>query len=269
MPQKRSRSKSLTRNSTARRRLFPRRRRRRSSFATKVKKIVLRTSETKYKGCDLTWMTDPATGDNYTTLQQAQRRMTNNSCTLVRLWDTSTSSITGIWPSQGDTDSNREGDRIMCTGFMIRGLFSVHPQFQGLRVKMFYVPYNDGQGNPNDMSAFFHNVSTTSGTVASWPVSPHQAKRWPGARYLGTITSKHFSPAIDAAGNTKSSVVIFKKWVPLKKSVTFLHDAATQPSNMPQKGVLLFFAYASTEWSRTTTIADSFDVNATLYWKDV
>lgn len=243
--------------------------RRRRTFVSKVKKTVLKLAETKYKGCDLTWMTDPATGDNYTTLQQAQRRLTNNSCTLVRLWDETTNSVTGIWPSQGDGDANREGDRIMCTGLMIRGLMNVHPQFQGLRVKMFYVPYQAGQGNPNNLSEFFHNVSTTAGTVASWPISPFQAKRWPGARYLGTLTTKHFTPAEDSAGNPKASIVMFKKWIPLKKSINYISDAVTQPSNMPPKGVLLFFAYASTEWSRTITVADSFDVNATLYWKDL
>lgn len=113
------------------------------SFATRVKRTVLKMSETKYKNLDITANTNAFDGDG--DLQSGQSRVFNNGGTEFRIWDNQTTSTNGIWPSQGDTDANREGDRIMCIGMKIRGKLTFLPQYRNSLVKAWYVPYNDLQ----------------------------------------------------------------------------------------------------------------------------
>ena len=89
--------------------------------------------------------------------QNNYTRVFNNRGTAYRLWDATTTSVNGLWPQQGGSDGHREGDRIMCTGFRIRGRANFLPQFKNCIVKMFYVPYNNVQGKPEDVEDFFHN----------------------------------------------------------------------------------------------------------------
>jgi hypothetical protein len=242
---------------------YARKTRARKSFATKVKRTVLKLSETKYKSLDINASTNQFDGEG--TYQANYHRIFQNSGTRFRLWSDETTSTNGIWPSQGETDANREGDRIYCTGIKIRGSVSFAPNLREAIVKAWYVPYNDLQGEPYSNSEFFHNVSGNQGL---WPLSPIQTKRWPGARYLGTIkppTNLNQSPT---DGDPIATGKLFSWWIPMKKKVFFLKDNVTTTSGLPQNGVIVMYAYSYGN-TVTTTAISGVEMHATLYWKDL
>ena len=240
---------------------------RRKSFATRVKRTVLKMSETKYKNLDVTANTNQFDGDG--TYQTAQSRIFNQGGTRFRLWSDVTTSQSGIWPSQGDTDANREGDRIMCVGMKIRGKLTFLPQYRNALIKAWYLPYNDLQGEPYNTSEFFHNV-TGGGLVGLWPLSPIQCKRWPGARYLGEIKPPKELNQNNADGDPENTAVLFQYWIPMKRKIHFLRDDVTTPSGMPRNGVIVMFGSSMlSDTAITVTVAANVDMHATLYWKDI
>lgn len=254
--------------SRTRRRLFPntKARKARRTFATKVKKTVLKMSETKFKGMDVTSNTNPTDGAG--SYQTTHKRLFNNVGHRWRLWDNTTTSTNGVFPSQGDTDANREGDRIMATGIRIRGKLEFDPRFVRSLVKAYYVPYNDLQGDPHKTDEFFHNL--TGFPVGLWPLSPMQTKRWPGAKFLGTIHCPTTYNRDIANGNPINTARLFNFWIPMKRKVHFLKDDVTTPSGLPQNGTIVLFASVMKDGIPTTaTVIPHVDMHATLYWKDV
>jgi hypothetical protein len=96
----------------------------------------------------------------------------HNAVQAFRLWDNTTDSVTGIWPSLGDSDANRDGDRIMCTGMMLRGVVNFNANAQGAMIKLFYLPFESSQGDPLDTNALFHNATSYGGGVIGlWQVA--------------------------------------------------------------------------------------------------
>lgn len=260
---KRARSRSASRRPTARRRLFPtRRRKRRSTFASKVKKVILKTSETKHKVLPV----DYGRGKDDLSFSNVTERhdVNHNDIQAFRLWDNTTNSTTGLWPSQGDTDSNRDGDRIMATGIMLRGEVNFNANAQGAMIKLFYIPFESSQGDPLDINDLFHNATSYGGgAVGLWQVAPIQTKRWPGIRYLTTIKM----PMGLNVGNDNYPVR-FKKWLSMKKSINFLHDAVTTPANMSTNGYILAIGDGKSNLTQNYVVG-TIRMGATLYWKDV
>lgn len=245
---------------------YARKVRAKKTFASKVKKTVLKMSETKFKGMDVKDNTN--TFDGTGTYQSAQKRLFNNSGHRWRLWDSTTTSINGIFPSQGDSDANREGDRIMCTGIKIRGKLEFNAQHARSVVKAYYVPYNDLQGEPYETDEFFYNL--TGFPVGLWPLSPMQTKRWPGAKYLGQITCPATLNQSMVDGDPETTSRLFSFWIPIKRKIYFLKDDVTTPSGLPQNGTIVLFASVMKDGvATTTTIVPHVDMHATLYWKDV
>jgi len=236
--------------------------RRKNNFARSVKKIILKQSETKHKVLPL----DYGRGVNDPTFSNVAERhnVDHNSIQAFRLWETGTTSVTGLWPSQGDTDSNREGDRIMCTGFMLRGEVNFNANAQGAMVKLFYLPYESSQGNPLSINDIFHNpTSYGGGANGLWQVAPIQNKRWPGLQYLTTIKM----PMGLNVGNDNYPVR-FRKWVPIKRSINFLHDGTTAPANLPTNGYILAVGDGKANLTAAYAVG-AIRMGAALYWKDV
>lgn len=245
---------------------YARKSRAKRSFQSRVKKTVLKMSETKYKGMDVTSNTNTFDGNG--SYQTAQKRLFNNTGHRWRLWDNTTNSANGVWPSQGDTDANREGDRIMATGIKIRGKLEFNAQHSRQVVKAYYVPYNDLQGDPRETDEFFHNL--TGFPVGLWPLSPMQTKRWPGAKYLGRINCPETLNQSMTDGDPETTSRLFQFWIPLKKKIHFIRDDVTTPSGLPQNGVIVLFASVMKDGVATSvTTVPHVDMHATLYWKDV
>lgn len=101
--------------------------RRRRRATTRIKKTILKMSETKYKSFYANDMNDAFDPDGgiLNDRNETSRRLGHNRITRVRLWDETTTAANGLWPQPGDQDSSREGDRINCTGFKVRGKFQL------------------------------------------------------------------------------------------------------------------------------------------------
>ena len=268
MPEKRKKTYTRGQKPRVRRKLYDTNKpgRRRMSFQARVKKTVLKMSETKYKGMDVKYNTNANDGNG--SYQYGFKRLFNNSGHRWRLWDSGTTSANGIWPSQGDTDANREGDRIMATGIKVRGKLEFNAQHARSIVKAYYVPYNDLQGDPRKTDEFFHNL--TGFPVGLWPLSPMQTKRWPGAKYLGQIDCPPTLNQSMTDGDPETTSKLFNFWIPLNCEVNFIKDDVTTPSGMPQNGTIVLFASVMKDGvAVTTTIVPNVDMHATLYWKDI
>ena len=147
---------------------------------------------------------------------------------------------------------------------------SCSPNLRESIVKAWYVPYNDLQGEPFNTSEFFHNVQANAGLVSLWPLSPVQCKRWPGARYLGTIKPPTHLNESSTDGDPLTTAKLFQFWIPLKRKIFFLKDNVTTTSGLPQNGVILLFASSMLQDTAiTVTVLSGVDMHATLYWKDL
>lgn len=245
---------------------------------TRIKKTLLNLSETKYKSFDVNAVA-PSTSNTATAMivDAADKSFRNNRILRMRLWDETTNATNGLWPQPGYQDSGREGDRIMCTGIRIRGVVEIPQAMNGSIIKVFYLPYNTNQGDPQAINNLFHAVT---GGIGSWPVCALQTKRWPGIRYLGRLRTPPVVPYTTQTVDTMSDSgttqrtrgdkpVFFKFWIPLKKAITFLHDTSTSPANMPMRGEILIMSWADMDVSQGTVVGKVADCTATLYWKDI
>lgn len=220
--------------------VYKRKRYNRSKFAKAVKKVLLKTCETKYVSKSIS-----TTNFYHDTLKG------------INLWD---GGATTLFPPQGDSDGNRNGDEIYVTGIMIRGVFTVPYDRRNMRMRMWFVPHNTNQGDPTVQSQFMHNI--TGNTL----LDPIQADRWKGTQYLGDFTCKS-TDQLTSAGNDKT--IFFKKWLPIKRKVTFKEDSSQVPvSGMKESGYLVVTQYDTVTTLTTDVLITSSEISATLYFKD-
>ena len=106
---------------------------------------------------------------------------TANLHTHYDIWKVNSTSADTIWPAVGDGDANRTGDMIQATGMKIRGVFEIPNDRFNMRMKIWYVQWNTGDGTPSTQSEFFHNIS---GNIM---LDPIQNKRFRSIKYLGEI----------------------------------------------------------------------------------
>lgn len=225
-----------------------------------IKQVNIKEAETKYK----------TTGFSWGALQ-------HDNIYHKNLWSSSAT----IFPGQNSTDSGRIGDRIVCQGIKLRGVFDVPWDRKNVKLKLFFIPYNSDQGDPTDYGSFFHNISGNS------RLDPIQKKRWPGVQYLGSYQIEHerapfvtnptndaHVPAADVISSNTGSIYI-KKWLPMNKKIFFKADASTSATNLKENGAILAIPYATINTSAGTAITPgdnvilSGEMTATIYYKDV
>lgn len=214
------------------------RRGKQSRFARNVRKVLLQTTEGRYKSRSL-----DGTTFNHDTL------------TELKIWDEST---LGIFPVQGLTDGERLGDEVYVTGIMCRMVFQIPFDRRNTKFKMWYVPYNSSQGNPSTKTEFMHTVSNNV------MVDPIQTDRWRGVKYLGMFKCS----SVDQEPAAQDKTVIIKKWIPIFRKVTFQQDGSSLPcSGLTERGSLIVAPYDSINTLTTDTVINNSECAFTLYFK--
>jgi len=217
---------------------------RRASLASKIKNVIRRVSETKYK-----------------VLGVDEGAIYHNNSNAMGLWYPGAGVGGSIWPDQGNTDHNREGDRIYCDKVVVRGVLTIPDDRKNVMVKVFWVPHNNTQGTPNSKTDFFHMQ------LNNWAISPVQYKRWPGARLLKTYRC---TPRNSSDTGAVENTIHMKMTIPMNKNVFFNGDASTNPANLPEYGYLIAWAYDTTSSNSATDIVIAkWQCSATLYFKDI
>lgn len=165
-----------------------------------------------------------------------------------------------LWPPQGLSDGERKGDEIYTTGIMYRGVFQIPFDRRNTQFKMWYVPYNTEQGDSAVYNNFFHNV-TGDGII-----DPVQTDRWKGIKYLGKFKARSVDQNLTEVGNDKT--IHIKRWIPIKKKITFINDGSQQPSNMQEVGRLIVLPYDAISTFTTDIVITRSENCFTLYFKD-
>lgn len=211
----------------------------RTRFAKAVKKVIFSTAESCYKSISK---------DGWT--------CNHDSLATCLIWNPSN---TGLWPAQGNGDGERRGDEIYATGIMMRMVVQIPHDRRNTKFRMWYVPHNSSQGNPATKSELFHNVSNNV------MVDPVQTDRWKGIRYLG-----QFRPtAVDQTTGAQDKTIFIKRWIPIKRKVTFTTDATSVPaSGVTDNGYIIIAAYDSITSLTTDTLITQSETCFTLYYKD-
>lgn len=214
------------------------RRGRSSRFARKVRKVLLQTTESRYKSRAYDGVT-----------------CNHDSLNYFNIWNETTH---GIWPAQGLTDGDRLGDEIYSTGIMCRFVFQIPHDRRNTKFKLWYVPFNSTAGDPATKTDFFHTVSNNV------MVDPVQTDRWRGCRYLGQFRCS----AADQTTGSQDKTVIIKKWIPLKRKITFQSDGVSIPvSGVPERGYIVIAAYDSITSATTDTLITNSECSFTHYFK--
>jgi len=179
------------------------------SLVKAVKAINLGLSETKYK-----------------TKADTMSNLYHDNLYDYQLWDSS--GTANIFPSQGSSDAQRIGDRIMCQGIRIRMALQIPWDRRNLNLKIWFLPFNNGQGSPTTYGEFFHNVSGNS------QLDPVQTKRWPGLKFLGNYSVRPKDR--DGSESSTDSTIYVNKWISMKKAVYFKADGSNTPTNLREYG---------------------------------
>lgn len=211
-----------------------------SPFSRAVRKVILNTTEKCYRSRVVASGTAAAV--NHDTLKS------------FVLWDENT---LGLFPPQGLSDGERVGDEIYVTGLKIRCTFEMPHDRRNAKIKLWYVPYDHTQGDPNIHANFQHNVSGNTF------IDPVQTDRWPGIRYLGM----HQLRATDQTTGIQDKTMFRDFWIPIYKKCTFTNDGTQQILGLKERGVILATAYDTYSTSTTDTVVNRGEMTATLYYK--
>lgn len=227
----------------------------RTGFAKAVKNVILKTAETKFISRRLTDtnMTEASTPSRF--------QLLHNTLNFYNIFNnTSPDAVKHPLPTQGDGDGNRNGDEIYATGIRLAGNIQVFSNFKSATFRMFLVEYNDhvfptgsNLGTYNDV---FHNVANSS----MLDTFQHDRIR---PRYIGTLKI----PARDIL-DAQDGTINFKRWIPMKRKLTFRQDdSPALATGIKNKVSLLFLPYDKLLTGSGGHIAD-INVHATLYYKD-
>lgn len=206
-----------------------------------IKKVTLKQSETCYRSKAVT-----------------SNNLFHDVIRGVDIWDSYTGATT-IFPAQGSSDGDRKGDEIYTTGIMYRGAFQIPHDRRNLVFKMWFLSSNTSQGDPTVYSNFFHNVTGDA------MLDPVQTDRWKGVRYLGQFRCR----AVDqTTGDPNDKTIHVKRWIPMKRKVTFINDGSTTPANLPEQGRLIIVPYDTITTLITDILITRSEHSFTLYYKD-
>lgn len=223
---------------------------RRSNLVKLIKDTQIAQSEMKYKS------------GTYSVAS-----LNHNQIYEAHLWSFPSSAValTDIFPSQGTNDGARIGDRIFCSGLLVRGMFQITGDRRNTSIALYFVPHNSEQGSAGDYSQLFHNVTGSS------MMDSLQKKRFPKIQFLGRYRVKpsdlHFTGTANTPVNSAS--IYFKKWIPINKKLYFKADASTNISNLEEYGTLVIAPYQNVNTLATDTLVVNCDIHCTTYYKDI
>lgn len=238
---------------------IPGRRRSRSRFASRVKKVILRTADTKFKSQQIKDVSDGLLGGG----------LFHNTIQNYFLWDqtinlpTQQNLGTSLFPQLGTTDFEMLGNEIFMTGIMLRGTMSIpSDRTAGVTVKMWLVQYNSAQEDPSNLN-FFHNITNNT------HLDPLDGERYQ-SKYLGelkpiwrgitTLATQSNDPSREAQIN-------FKRWLPMKRKV-HIRQLPTRMDNLKERCAIVLTAYDKFSASTNDRVVTAFQMAATMYFKD-
>lgn len=214
------------------------------SLVKLIKGVTLKQAETCYK----TFSVKSVAG--------SFNSINHDSLSSIAIW---TPSTTTIFPVQGNSDGERRGDEIYATGIRYRACFQVPSDRRNTIIKLWFVPFNTNQGDPNIKSQFFHLL--TNNVI----LDPIQTDRWGGTRYLG---SYRFTGR-DQPTDSQDKTIFVNKWIPIKRKVCFRSDAENIVSTgLKAFGYIVMAAYDTISSLTTDTIVSRTEHSFTLYYKD-
>lgn len=230
-------------------------RRYRSKFYRAVQRVIFSTTEKKNTNATIQ-------GPGATNLSYTATPWNHNGLYPIRLWDfTASGGAAGLrlMPALGTTDSNRNGDEIYITGFKVKLILNLPADRRTTSVKVWYVPYDQKQGTPTNITEFFE---TGSGNVMLDRVSD---ARWPGTKYLGMF--RNSDP--DNITTTAHGQIYIDIWIPIKRKVTFNVDGfQAVAKGLKDVGMLLFAPYDKIGSLTTDNVVNNMQGNVNMYFKD-
>lgn len=229
-----------------------------TSFARAVKSVMFSLAEKKYKSINLNAQTTLAPW-NHDSLSRAD------------LWNSpGGASFNTLFPIQGNSDGERNGDEIYVHGIRVRGVIDVVYDRPDTEIKMWFVPHNSTQGDPAVKTDFMH------GTINNVWIDGVQTDRWPGCRYLGKLRVR---PKDSYAYKAEIAEVLeemegrerrlaFNKYITLKRKVKFTNDGSNIPSNLQERGSIIFATYCTVGTGTGDNCVIARNIAATIYYKD-
>lgn len=237
---------------------IPRRGRSRRGFTTRVKKIILKTSDTKFKSQQIKDVSDGLLGGG----------LFHNTIQNYFLWDqtvtlpTQQNLATSLFPVLGTTDFEMSGNEIYMTGIMLRGTMQIpHDRTKGTTIKMWLVQYNSASEDPSNLN-FFHNITNNT------HLDPLDHERYQ-PKYLGEIRPIYRGLVAHNLGPTsvEDATVMFKRWLPMKKKV-HIRQLPLRMDNLKERCAIVLTAYDKFSSSTNDRIVTAFQMAATMYFKD-
>jgi hypothetical protein len=199
---------------------------------------------------------------NYRTISNTTGALNDNTVNhILTLWDNVGN---GIFPGQSVDDGSRIGDEIQAVGIMIRGQIEIPYDRRDTVCDIYFTQNNTAVGGPTGM---FHSVT---GNVLLDPV---QSKRFVNVHKLGRYRVKATDAGMHSTGawladNVITKTILFKKWIPFKKTVKFVADNTATPTNIPELGSLVLACKDTLSTASTDNVVLSVKTTATLYFKD-
>lgn len=220
-----------------------------------MKNVILKTAETKFISRRLT--------DTNMLEYAAPSRfgLTHNNINYFYIYNQSApDAVKHPLPTQGDGDGNRNGDEIYATGIRISGSIEMNSDSKGCTYRMFLAEYNDSVfssgSNIGTYNELFHNVANSSmlDTFQHDRIKP---------KYLGTLRVRPEDQNDASLGN-----INFKRWIPLKRKLTFRQDDSPALAlGMKNKLAIFFLPYQAIA-TAAGALVGAINVHATLYYKD-
>jgi len=228
----------------------------RTGFAKKVKDVILKTAETKFRSIRLQ-DTNMSEGAGI----PLRYIMRHNRIEYFHIFNNTNPDATKHpIPIQGDSDGQRNGDEIYATGVRIAGSIQMGSIDKHSTYRVFLCEYNDqvyGAGAAIDTyNQTFHEVTggTNMDTFQHDRIKP---------KYLRTlkVSSADVADASEGAIN-------FKFWLPLKRKFTFRQDdSPALAMGIKNKYTLMILPYKNISTIAGAAVGDV-QVHATLYYKD-
>lgn len=170
-----------------------------NQLATMMKKVALKTSETKFKSISL-----------------PKWELYHNSL------NESGTNISSSFLFQGDDDNARVGNEVYLTGIKYRLLLGQKADRPNVTYKIYIVEYDAGQaGTVSNEAHFYHWVSQNVLLDAI------QSNRW---KVLKAITFKAKIGSLEVGETSKEKTYPLSFWVPMKRKISFQQDSSAMVS---------------------------------------
>ena len=206
-------------------------------LATMMKKVALKTTETKFKNISM-----PKWELYHNTLQVSGTNIANS---LV---------------VQSDDDDGRIGNEIYLTGIKFRLLLGQKADRPNVTFKIFVVEYDAGQaGTITNEAHFYHWVSQNV------LLDPVQTNRW---RILKKIVYKGNLGSLEVGETAKEKTYPLSFWIPMNRKISFQQDSSSMVSMGMKDNLRVVIASYDAYGTLTSDNIGYAQCCATCYYKD-